>query len=282
MKIDFHTHPTLVKEYVEGNSDLLKASREVFDIGNNLQPIETFYLQMDVASIDKAVLHPIDCERTQGLPIFTNQQLADLCSKRDRFIGFASVDPNDPEAVDKLEIAVNELGLQGLKLAPELQYFYPNDQEVAYPLYEKVQELGIPILFHSGFSWEPSAKLKYSNPLHLEEIALDFSDVKVIIAHFGWPWVKETAALAIKHENIYIDTSCLYFDNPTKFFEFTFTHHLPTSIIENSLRNKVIFGSNYPRIEIRKMVKAIHNLGLTDKCLENIFEFNAQHVLGLR
>ncbi len=281
MKIDFHTHPVLVKEYVEDDADLLKASRHVFNIGNNLQPIQTFYLQMDAASIDAAVLFPIDCERTQGVSIFTNEQIANLCTKYRRFIGFASVDPNDPGASTKLEYAVTELGLKGLKLAPELQYFYPNDHKIAYPLYEKAQELGIPIVFHSGFSWEPRARVKYSHPLLLEEVALDFSRLKIVIAHFGWPWIQEAAMLAVKHQNIYVDTSCLYFDNPVRFFDFIFSHYLPVSVIENDLRDKILFGSNYPRIEIRKMATAVRGLGLSNRCLSHMFEVNAQRVLNL-
>ncbi len=281
MNIDFHTHPVLLKEYVENNTDLLKASRHVFNIGNNLQPIQTFYLQMDAADIDAAVIFPIDSERTQGVKIFTNEQIANLCADYHRFIGFASVDPNNPGADAELEYAVTKLGLKGLKLAPELQYFYPNDHKLVYPLYEKAQELGIPIVVHSGFSWEPQARVKYSHPLFLEDVALDFTRLKIVIAHFGWPWVQETAMLAIKHRNIYIDTSCLYFDNPVKFFKFIFSNYLPVSVVENDLREKLLFGSNYPRIEIRKMAVAIRSLGLSDQCLRHIFGLNAQRILSL-
>ena len=280
MRVDFHTHPVLLREYVGADANLQKAVREVFHIGNNLQPIETFHLQMDAAGIDKAVLLPIDCERTQGVSIFSNEQIAEICRKYGRFLGFASVDPNDPMATTKLENAIRKLKLRGLKLAPELQYFYPNDQEKAYPLFETAQMLKIPILFHSGLSWEPAARLKYSHPLLLEDVAADFPGLKIILAHLGWPWVEEAAILALKYSNVYIDTSSLYFGDPLEFLNFIFTRRLPVSVIENSLCDKMLFGSNYPRIEIHKMVDAIKNLGLSGKCLDKILGENAQSVLG--
>lgn len=280
MKIDFHTHPTLMKEYVEHDAALLKACRDVYNIRNNLQPMETFHLQMDAACIDKAVLLPIDCKRTQGVSVFSNEQIAEICKQSDRFIGFASVDPLDPQASNRLEEAITKLHLRGLKLAPEIQYFYPNDEKYAFPLYKKAQELRIPVLIHTGLSWEPNARIKYCNPLLLEDVALEFPDLKIVIAHFGWPWVKEAAILAIKHRNVYVDTSCLCFDNPIGFFDFVFTKQLPISAIENDLRNKLLFGSNYPRVEIYKMVKALESLPLTDQCLQKILGENARELLG--
>lgn len=280
VRIDFHTHPTLIKEYVQNDEKLLTASREVFDIQNNLQPIETFHLQMDAARIDKAVLLPIDCQDTQGVSIFSNEQIAEIVRKDQRFIGFASVNPMNTNAAQTLENAVSNLGLRGLKLAPELQYFNPNDKHHAYPVYEKAQSLGIPIVFHTGFSWEPQAHHVYSNPLLLEPVALTFPELKMVLAHLGWPWHQQAALMAIKHPNVYLDTSALYFGNPQEFFSFLFGTQLPTVILEGSLRNKVVFGSNYPRIEIHKMVEALEALGLSNTTLDHIFATNASTILG--
>ena len=280
MRIDFHTHPTLIEEYIRDNPAFLKASREVFDIQNNLQPMETFHLQMDVAGIDKAVLLPIDCQRTRGVSIFSNEQIAEISNKDPRFIGFASVDPLKANAVEKLETAVKDLGLRGLKLAPELQYFTPNDEQHAFPVYEKAQELGIPIIFHTGFSWEPQARHVYCHPLLLEEVALTFPELIIILAHFGWPWHLEATLLAIKYPNVYLDTSCLYFGNPNEFLSFLFGQQLPVTILESSLRHKVLFGSNYPRIEIHKMVEAVESLQLSERALKHIFEINPAKILG--
>ena len=71
-----------------------------------------------------------------------------------------------------------ELGLRGLKLSPPTQEFYPHDKSLAYPIYEGAQHWGIPVLFHGGMSWEPQAKAKYGQPLHLEDVASDFPKPK--------------------------------------------------------------------------------------------------------
>jgi len=277
--IDFHTHPVLIKEFLEQEPSLVEVTREVFMIRNNPQPLETFFLQMDVAGIDKAVLLPIDCTTTRGCKIFSNEQIAELCSRSDRFIGFASVDPHKKQAVKELEYSITTLGLKGLKLAPGIQAFYPNDKKIVYPIYEAAQDLGIPVLLHSGMSWEPKSMAKYANPVFLEDVAFDFPNLNIVIAHFGWPWVLETAMLALKYPNIYIDTSCLYFDNPKDFLRFVMTKQIPLSMIKKSLRQKILFGSNYPRVEIKNMVEAIRDLGLDRDCEELIFQTNSMKVL---
>lgn len=278
--IDFHTHPLLVREMVARHPELERIARDVFYIRNRPQPLETFFLELDVSGLDRAVLLPIDASTTKGCQIYSNEQIAELCQMSDRFIGFASVDPHKESAVDDLEHAVKDLKLWGLKLSPPTQEFYPNDAELAYSIYEKAQALGIPIVFHAGMSWEPRVKAKYGQPIHLEDVAYDFPNLNLVIAHFGWPWVLEAVMLALKYPNVYIDTSCLYFDNPKDFIAFVMTKQVPLSAIEKSLRYKIVFGSNYPRVEIKNMVKAVRSLGLSDGCLKLIFEGNARKLLG--
>jgi predicted TIM-barrel fold metal-dependent hydrolase len=278
--IDFHTHPLLVQEMFEREPDLQRIARDVFYIRNRPQPLETFLLELDVSGLDRAVLLPIDASTTRGCQIYSNELIAELCEMSDRFVGFASVDPHRESAADDLEHAVRDLGLRGLKLSPPTQEFYPNNAELAYPVYEKAQGLGIPIVFHAGMSWEPRARAKYGQPIHLEDVAYDFPDLNIVIAHFGWPWVLEAVMLALKYPNVYIDTSCLYFDNPKDFLAFVMTKQVPLSAIERSLRHKIVFGSNYPRVEIKNMVKAVKSLGLSDGCLKLVFEGNARKLLG--
>jgi predicted TIM-barrel fold metal-dependent hydrolase len=278
--IDFHTHPLLVREMFEREPDLARIARDVFYIRNNPQPLETFLLELDVSGLDRAVLLPIDATTTKGCQIYSNELIAELCEMSERFIGFASVDPHRESAVADLEHAAKDLGLRGLKLSPPTQEFYPNDDELVYPLYEKAQSLGIPIVFHAGMSWEPGGKAKYGQPIYLEDVAYDFPDLNIVIAHFGWPWVLEAVMLALKYPNVYLDTSCLYFDNPKDFIAFVMTKQIPLSAIEKSLRHKVVFGSNYPRVEIKNMVKAVKSLGLSEGCLKLIFEGNARKLLG--
>jgi len=277
--IDFHTHPVLVREMIERHPELERAARETFFISNNFQPLETFLLELDVSGLDRAVLLPIDCTSTRGAPIWSNEQIAELCRMNERFIGFASVDPHQPDAPAKLKRAIEDLGLRGLKLAPGIQEFYPNDPAL-YPLYEKAQELGIPILFHAGMTWEPRAKAEYGRPIYFEDVAHDFPELKIVLAHLAWPWVLEAVSLALKYPNLYLDTSALYFDNPKDFISFAMAQQVPLTVWERSLRHQLVFGSNYPRVEIKNMAAAVRSLGLSQGCLELVFRGNAERLLG--
>ncbi len=80
---------------------------------------------------------------------------------------------------------------------------------------------------------------------------------------------------------MYLDTSCFYYDGPTEFFQFHFRQQMPITLLERSLRNQIVFGSNYPRVEIKNMVKAVKSLGLTEACLEKILRTNAEKLLGI-
>jgi predicted TIM-barrel fold metal-dependent hydrolase len=277
--IDFHTHPLLVREMIERHPELERAAREIFDIGNNFQPLETFLLELDVSDLDRAVLLPIDCTSTRGAPIWNNEQIAELCQMSERFIGFASVDPHQADAPAKLKCAIEDLGLRGLKLSPGIQEFYPNDP-VLYTLYEKAQELSIPILFHAGMTWEPRAKAGYGRPIYFEDVAYDFPELRIVLAHLAWPWVLEAVALALKYPSIYLDTSALYFDNPKDFIRFAMVEQVPVTVWERSLRKQLVFGSNYPRVEIKNMVAAVRSLGLSQGCLELVFKGNAERLVG--
>jgi predicted TIM-barrel fold metal-dependent hydrolase len=278
--IDFHTHPVLVKEIVEGSEELKHAVREVFNLQNALQPLETFKRQMKVAGIEKCVLLPIDCSTAHGCKVFSNEQISDLVKSNDFFIGFASVDPLREDAADDLKNAVSNLGLKGLKLDPSLQQFYPNDKDKAYPVFERASKLGIPVVIHAGLTWEAGAMMKYSHPSLLEDAAHDFPKLNLVVAHMGWPWVLDSVALALKYPNVYLDTSCLYADTPSEFIEYVFTKQVPITLLERSLYRKIIFGSNYPRIEIHKMVKAVRQLLRQEDVVKDIFCENALKLLG--
>lgn len=278
--IDFHTHPVLVKGFVDKNEELLNAVKSVFNFNNSLQPIDTFICEMDTAGIDLAVLLPIDCTSTRNCKIFSNEQIFELCKMSKRFIGFGSVDPHNENAPNEIKNAVEKLNLKGLKLDPGIQEFSPDDRKI-YPVYEAAISLKIPILFHMGLSWESNHNLKYSHPLLLDEVARNFKELKIVIAHFGWPWVLDSVALALKHENVYMDTSALYMENPKNFLSFILTKQISLNAVETCLREKILFGSNYPRIEMFKMANAMRSIGLSKKSLDMIFENNAKKILQI-
>jgi len=171
------------------------------------------------------------------------------------------------------------MGLVGLKLDPALQDFDPTEP-AALDLYAAAESLGIPVLLHTGMSWAPETAIQPGNPIALEPAIRRYPKLNFVLAHFGWPWVWETVALMMKYPNVYADTSCLYYDSPKEFYQFVFREQVPTTLIERSLRNRMVFGSNYPRVEIKNMVHALESLPLTEGCRTRIFRENDERLLA--
>lgn len=124
----------------------------------------------------------------------------------DRFIGYAFVDPLDPGAPSALEYQVRTCGFRGLKLIATNQWFRAYDEKV-YPLWEKAQSLGIPVLIHYGVSIGYNADFRYASPLDLQPVLRDFPGLNFILAHFGTGFFREALMLCYQAENLYLDTS---------------------------------------------------------------------------
>ncbi len=278
--IDFHTYPILIKELAENNPDYQKAAREIFLIGNTFQPLETFYLEMDLEGVDRAVILPIACKRFRGVDIVTNDQIAYLCGISSRFIGFCSVDPLMPRAVGELERSVTQLGLRGLFFNPEIQGFFP-EEPALIPVLERAQELGIPVMIHTGMTWAPNTSLAPNHPLKWEPVIQKFPRLNIVLSKFGWPWVWDAVALSMKYPNIYLDLSAHFYDSPAEFFRTVYSQQIPITLIDRSLNEKILFGSNYPRVEIKNMVRAFRRLELSPSSKEKIGGRNALRLLRM-
>jgi predicted TIM-barrel fold metal-dependent hydrolase len=279
--IDIHTHPVMINELMENDPDLERNINQIFGFHFPPQSLQNFILELDAAGVSHAVLLPIDTTSAHGCEIVSNEQVAGLVAADPHFIGFASVDPNLPEAPQKLEQAIQNLGLRGLKLDPSLQQFYPNDPATAFPVYHACQALEIPVLIHCGMSWVPQALAKYSQPLLMEETVQAFPDVNFILAHFGWPWVNEAQMLAVKYPNVYLDTAILYSGTPGNAMERVIGHQVGLEVVERSLANKILFGSNYPRVDIRRSVSGLQALDLAPRTKKAILDGNARKILKL-
>lgn len=279
--IDIHTHPVMIKELVESDPDLERNINQVFGFHFPPQPLQNFTLEMDAAGVNQAVLLPIDTTSAYGCKIVSNEQIAKLVDMDTHFIGFASVDPNLSEAPRELEHAIRDLGLRGLKLDPALQRFYPNGHDTAFPVYEACQELEIPVLIHCGMSWTPQGLTKYSQPILLEEAVQAFPGMNFIIAHFGWPWVNEAQMLAIRYPNVYLDTAILYSGTPGNAMQRVIGHQVGLEVVERSLASKILFGTNYPRVDIRRSVRGLNALDLASRTKDAILDGNARKILKL-
>jgi uncharacterized protein len=281
MIIDVHTHPIFYKDICE-DLEKLEFRKEQFGIfKQSPYPIETAITEMDYMNIDKLVLLPEDISTQYGEQIVSNEEIKTLVDLApDRFIGFASVDPRRKDAVEVLDYAFKDLGLKGLKLHPSKQQFYPYE-EFLHPIYEVCLKYNKPIMFHAGMSWEPNAPAKYSNPIHFEEVAIKYPELRICLAHFGWPWIHETVMLLLKYPNVYTDTSLLHMDNAKDFFEQVFTKNMGPLWIERNLKNQVMFGTNSPRFRAKRLMPALEKLNLRKTTMEKVLGGNAVRFLGL-
>lgn len=277
--IDFHTHPVMIRELVESDPDLPRAVRDVFQLYFPSQPLEVFLAEMDEAGIERAVLLPLDCTTAHGCRIVTNEQVAELAGKNPRFIGFASVDPGEKNAASRLEKAVRGLGLKGLKLDPALQRFAIDDRRLAWPLYQACSELGIPVVIHCGLSWSMVGQAKYARPLALEEVAQEFPRLRIVIAHCGWPWVEEALLVALKYRNVFLDTSVVTSGTPADALRGVLAGRIGLDVIERSLPRQILFGSNYPRADMRRTVRGMAALPFSAPLRQRLMRTNAEELL---
>ena len=166
--------------------------------------------------LDGRLIGTVDAYDTLGLggephPERCNEYLGACQSARpDRIIGFASVNPmyrGPAEAVRELGIAVEEYGLQGVKLYPMYQHWSPADRENAFPVFAAARDLGIPVMVHQAGSTRIDAKMEFARPALLDDVGREFRDLRLIIAHCGTPWVDEAMFMLTKHPNFYTEIS---------------------------------------------------------------------------
>lgn len=269
--IDFHTHllkkdmsnPSLLNFLEEINPEFYARIEEY---ANNPQ-LFTEYLKSQ--GVKYAVVLPEHAPATSAF--VPTEAVLEYCHGHDMLLPFASLNPNThPDLTTKLEYYVKDCKVKGLKLLPSYQFFYPNEARL-YPLYAKAQELRIPVVFHVGSSIFKGTRLKYCAPIHLDDVAVDFPDLKIIMAHSGRGfWYHECFFLSRFHKNIYMDITGLPPKNLLDYFP---------ELEKNS--EKIIFGSDWPPIpkDIGENIEAIKSLPLSDRTIENILCNNAQRLL---
>lgn len=281
MVIDTHIHPALYKEICEDPERFRKRCDEMNLHRMNPTDLATLKKQYALAQLKHAVLLPQDCSADGGYAIISNEEIKRIVDMDPEFfIGFASVDPRLTNAADILRAAFEELKLSGLKLNTAKLKMYPNDERLM-KLYEVCDRYQKPIIFHAGLSLENNTVSKYAHPMEFEETAIRFPKVKMCLAHFGWPWVNETAALLIKYANIYTNTAMMYMDSPGELFEKVFHQDLGRYWLEHNFADKVMFGSDSPRIRPVRSKRGLDALAMEESTRRKIYYDNAVRFLGL-
>jgi uncharacterized protein len=225
------------------------------------------------------VVFTVDGEKGASRGI-TNEEIAELAHQHgDVAIPFASINPHrGAEGVRAARNLITEYKVKGFKFHPSVQEFFP-DQRLAYPLYEVIAEAKLPALFHTGQTGVGAGtrggggiRLKYSNPLHLDDVAADFPDMPIILAHPSFPWQEEALSVATHKPQVYIDLSGW----SPKYF--------PPILIQYAntlLKDKILFGSDYPVISPEKWMEEFAKLPIKPEVRPLIMKENAARLLRL-
>ncbi|MYR07958.1 amidohydrolase family protein [Gordonia sp. SID5947] len=167
-------------------------------------------------------------------------------------VGVASVDPNDPGALEELERAATELKLRGLKLSPPYQNFHPQSDE-AFAIYELADRFGMFLIFHQGTVFHPRCSLAAANPILLDPVAGAFPQMPMIIAHLGQPWIGETTAVMARHKNVFTDVSARL-TRPWQLY-----NGLMGALDYNTI-DRVLFGTDFPLVTPQRGAELLRGL----------------------
>ena len=173
---------------------------------------------------------------------------------------------------------IHEYQVRGFKFHPSSQAFFPNDR-AAYPLYEVIAAAGLPALFHTGQTGAGAGqragggiRLAYSNPMYLDDVAVDFPDMPIILAHPSFPWQEEALAVATHKPQVYIDLSGW---SPK---------YVPPILVQYAntlLKDKVLFGTDFPMLTPERWRDDLERTAIRDEIKPALYKHNAARLLGL-
>ena len=200
-----------------------------------------------------------------------------------KFIGYMSLHPYAPDALDELERARTDLGLRGIKLGPNYQHFDPLCDE-AMRLYRRAEELSLPLIFHTGTSPEQFAELDWAHPRHIDRIAIACPKLRIVLAHMSHPWQRDCIAVIRKHPNLYADVSALFYR--------AWSHYDCMRLAtEWGVLPKLLFGSDFPAATPQETMDGLRSVNeiprktglppVPEDQIEQIIQRNSLELLGL-
>ena len=279
MIVDCHTHVWRREHWSE---ELARESVRARGRPIPLDVTEEEYRRA-LAVVDRAIVFGLRA-RHVGL-LVPNDFIADVVRRfPEKLIGFASVDPSEPEYLDELQRAIEDLKLQGVKLGPVYQNVHPMDERM-HPIYAYCQRRHLPILIHQGTTFARRAPLRVASPLLLDEVALAYPDLVMIIAHLGHPWIAETIVLIRKHPNLYADISAMHY-RPWQFYNGLML------ALEYGVMEKLLFGSDYPFATPEETIEGVRGINrfaarwnlppLPEEAIAQLLERDVRPLLGLQ
>jgi predicted TIM-barrel fold metal-dependent hydrolase len=271
VETDGHGSLSLDRELMDASAEYFKATH---DRAPSVDAIAAYYRERRLA----AVVFTVDAHTATGHPALDGHELLAQAAKHpDVLVPFASVDPHDSNAVALLR-DLAAAGARGLKLHPSLQAFAPNDP-LAYPLYAAAADLGLPVVFHSGQTGIGAGlpggrgiRLRYSNPMLVDDVAADFPGLAIVLAHPAVPWQDEAIAIATHKANVCVDLSGWA------------PRYFPAQLVRavnGPLRDKALFGSDFPLLTPDRWLSEFADLDVKPEVRPLVLKHNAVRVLGL-
>jgi predicted TIM-barrel fold metal-dependent hydrolase len=280
--IDVHVHAEVschdpedpvMGAFFDAASAYFKADRKRPTIPETI----AFYRERNIAFC----LFTVDCESGIGAKRIRNEEIAEIAANhQDIVIPFASIDPHKGKiGAREARNLIENYGVKGFKFHHIMQNCAPADR-MGYPIYEVIAEYKLPAIFHTGHSGMGTGmrggggvRLKYGQPMLVDDVAVDFPDMKIILAHPSWPWADESLSMALHKDNVFIDLSGW----SPKYF--------PPQVIQyanTQLKHKMMFGSDFPLIRPDKWIEAAKIAGFKDEVMPGILKGNAARLLGLK
>ena len=270
---DVHVH----LEKPDSDTDADKKAAAYFKSGGPREPaaMAEYYRSRNMGFI----VFTVD-ETLSGMKRFTNDEVVDFAQQNaDIAVPFASINPmRGAEAVREARRLVTAGAIRGLKLHPNMMEFFPNDR-AAYPLYEVFAEARLPVIFHTGHSGIGTGmrggggvRLKYGHPMPIDDVAVDFPDMPIVMAHPSFPWQDEAISVCLHKPQVYIDLSGW----SPKYFSPTLVQYA-----NSLLKHKVLFGSDYPMLTPDRWMADFEKVAFKDDVRPLILKDNAARLFGL-
>ena len=279
--IDFHTHAEVScwNPFDNYGEEFDRAADKYFRSNRRPTIEETvqYYRERKIGLI----MFTVDAEAQLGRRRIPNEEIAEAAQKNsDMMMAFASIDPHKGKmGAREARRLVEQHGVKGFKFHPTVQGFEPHDR-MAWPIYEVIAEHRMPAIFHSGHSGIGSGmrcggglRLEYSNPMHLDDVAIAFPDMQIVIAHPSWPWQDEALSAAMHKPNVFIDLSGW----SPKYF--------PPQLVQYAntlLKDRVLFGSDYPLITPERWMQDFKEAGFRPEVHPLILKDNAVRLLTVQ
>jgi uncharacterized protein len=237
----------------------------------------------DMRPFDKVVVFGLKARRT-GYWVDDDYVAQFVARAPEKLIGFASCDPTQTGYMDELTHAIDDLKLHGVKMGPTYAGFSPLDERCR-PVYELCQSRGLPIIFHAGTTFNRLAVLKHTRPLLWDEVAMEYPDLRMVLAHLGHPFGEECICVIRKHPNLYADIAALHY-RPWQFYNMLMLAQ------EYRVMHKLLFGTDYPFAGAQETIDGVRTVnhiiganglpGVSQEAVEEIIQRDALALMGVK